>query len=221
MTLLRSIAALVAALTAAVCSAVDAQSMPQHTPAPAPYSSTVGAHGRFSKMRINLGAPDLALAASLIAAGGGPTAFDAPKLVGTLTGTGLASQTELAALTKKFGAQNVASFEKTFDFFITDALAQASAAGIALPATPAPDPTDGKSLSGALYAAGVPAHGRFDVEYMLDALVSHVIHVAVMNDIEVDPDLGPKADANYHTVLTGLMLDLKTTYGRTSPTDSR
>jgi hypothetical protein len=203
------IAALVAGSIASF-GVAQAQPMQLHTPTPAPYSSSVGAHGRYSKVRISLNAPDLALTVALIAAGGGATAFDAQKLVGTLTGNGPLTQTELAALTKKFGAQSVASFVKTFDFVIPDALAQAAAAGMTLPATPAPDPADGKTLAAALYAAGVPPRGGFDVEYMLDALVSHVIHVAVMNDIDADPNLGPKADENYHAVLAQLMLDLKT-----------
>lgn len=208
----RSIAALVAGLTAASCVAVNAQSIQQHTPTPAPYASAVGAHGRFSKVRIDLAAPNLALADALIAAGGGSMTFDAQKLVGTLTGNGPLTQTEAAALSKKFGAQNVASFEKTLDFFVSDALAQSAAYGIALPAAPAPDPADGKALAAALYTAGIPPRGRFDSEYLLDALFSHVIHVAVMNDIEADAELGPKADANYHAVLAQLMLDLKSSY---------
>jgi hypothetical protein len=206
------VAFLTACLIAGACGAANAQTLQQHTPAPAPYASTVGAHGRFSKVRINLGEPNLALTSALLAAGGGSTAFDAQKLVGALTGGGPLTQTELAALTKKFGAQNVASFEKTFGFVATDALTQATAAGIALPTAPAPDPTDGKALAAALYEAGVPPRGRFDAEYLLDALVSHVVHVAVMNDIEADPALGPKADANYHAVLAQLMLDLKASY---------
>ena len=139
-------------------------------------------------------------------------AIDAQKLVGDLTGNGPVTQTEMASLTKKFGPDNVASFEKTFDYVITDSLAQATTAGVALPATPLPDPADGRALASALYTAGVAPHGGYDVEYMLDSLVSHVIHVAVMNDIDANPDLGPKADANYHAVLAQTMLDLKNAY---------
>jgi hypothetical protein len=186
----------------------DAQSMQMHTPTPAPYTSTVGAHARYSKARINLAQPNLALTAALIAAGGGSTAFDSQKLLSTLSGNGPLGASELAALTRKFGAQNVASFEKTFDFLIAEGLAQAASDGMTLPA-PAPDSTDGKALAAALYAAGVSPRAGFDVEYMLDTLFSHVIHVAVMNDIDADSSLGPKADANYHAVLAQTMLDLK------------
>jgi hypothetical protein len=180
-----------------------------HTPTPAPYASSVGAHGRFSKARINLGPPDFALTSSLIAAGGGAEDFDAQKLVNALVGGGPAAQSELAKLTKRFGADNLALFVKTFDYATTDSLAQATAGGVALPATPAPDPSDAKALSAALYAAGVAPRGRFDVEYMLDTLWTHVVHVAVMNDIDANPQFGPKADANYHAVLGQIMQDIK------------
>ncbi len=47
-------------------------------------------------------------------------------------------------------------------------------------------------------------HARFSTAnfVMLDALVTHDIHTAVMDDIDKDPTMGPKADANFHAVLT-------------------
>jgi hypothetical protein len=87
-----------------------------------------------------------------------------------------------------------------------------TAAKVALPDTPSPSPTDGKALAAALYTLGVnPDTKTFDVEYMLDGLVTHPIHVAVMNDI--DAKYGKPADANYHAVLTQAMTDLKAVYG--------
>jgi len=149
---------------------------------------------------------------ALVTAGGGATSFDAQKLIDDLTGNGATTQSEVAGLTKKFGSEKVASFVKTFDYVVTDSLAQTAQAGVALPATPMPDPSDGKALAAALYAAGMTSRGSYDAEFMLDTLVSHVVHVQVMNDIDENPDLGPQADANYHAVLTQTMLDLKTAY---------
>lgn len=210
---LRSLSAAVLAAAALALTGLPAaaQPIPQHLPTPAPNipAPPSGPHARYSKAPINLAPPTLALTAALIAAGGGAGTFDAQKLVGTLTGNGPSTQTQLADLTKTFGPENVASFVKTFDYVVTDALNQFSTAGIMLPATPSPDPGDGKALAAALYAAGIMPRGGFDVEYMLDSLVSHVVHVAVMNDIDADPALGPKADANYHQVLAQLMRDLK------------
>jgi hypothetical protein len=176
---------------------------------PAGAADSMGAmdHARFSPAAVYGGAPNLPLTLSLIAAGGGPSNFQTTKLVGTLAGPLTAA--ELQSLTAKFGADNVTSFVDVFNFVIGDALKIVTNAKIALPAQPAVDPTDGKALSAALYTAGV-SNGKFDVEYMLDNLVSHPIHVQIMNDI--DAKYGGKADGNYHAVLTQAMTDLKAAY---------
>ncbi len=164
-------------------------------------------HARFSAAPVYGGAPNLPLTLSLIAAGGGPSKFQTTKLVGTLAGPLTAA--ELQSLTTKFGADNLTSFVNVFDFVISDALAIVTKAHVALPTQPAVDPADGKALSAALYTAGV-SNGKFDVEYMLDNLVSHPVHVQIMNDI--DAKFGGQADGNYHAVLTQAMSDLKAAY---------
>lgn len=167
-------------------------------------------HARFSSAPVYTGAPALPTTLSMIEAGGGPTAFDSTKLVGVLAGDKTAA--EVASLQKQFGADNVKSFLEVFDFVVSDSLAKVTAAKVALPTQPMPSPTDGKALAAALYTLGVdPATKGFDVEYMLDGLVTHPIHVAVMDDI--DAKYGEPADANYHAVLRQAMLDLKTAYG--------
>lgn len=165
---------------------------------------------RYSDVGTYTGAPNLPLTLSVVVAGGGPQKFKAATLVGTLAGS--LTDAEVKSLTAKFGAAGVGSFLDTFDFVIADALRLVEQNHIALPATPAPAPTDGKALSAALYTAGVTSEGRFDVEYMLDHLTSHPLHVQIMNDIDADSKLGPKADANYHVVLRQAMLDLKSAY---------
>ena len=183
------------------------KTMPENT-------TSLGAHARFSKAPINMNTPpNLGLAVALADAGGGATAFDSNAFVHSLSGGDAANSTEIAALTKKFGAANVASFVKTFDFFASDALASVAKGGMALPATSVPPTGDSKALFAAFYSAGVMPNGRYDLEYMLDALFSHIVHVQVMNDIDADSAQGPTADANYHLVFTQLMLDLKKTYG--------
>ncbi len=176
---------------------------------PAVAADTMGGmdHARFSPAPVYGGAPNLPLTLSLIAAGGGPSNFQTTKLVGTLAGP--LTQAELQSLTAKFGADNVTSFVDVFNFVISDALKIVTAAKVPLPSQPAVDPTDGKGLSAALYTAGV-SNGKFDVEYMLDNLVSHPIHVQIMNDI--DAKYGGQADGNYHAVLTQAMTDLKAAY---------
>ena len=164
---------------------------------------------RFSAATAYTGAPNLPLTLSMIMAGGGPSAFDSKKLVGGLAGD--KTQAEVQSLTQRFGADNVASFLNVFNFVVTDALKYVQAAGVALPTTPNPDPKDGKALAAALYKQGVTPAGNFDVEYMLDGLVTHPIHVKVMDDI--DAKFGAAADGNYHAVLTQAMMDLKAVYG--------
>ena len=96
-----------------------------------------------------------------------------------------------------------------FDFVVSDSLKIVTQKKIPLPKQPKPDPKDGKALSAALYTAGV-AGGDYNVENMLDHLVSHPIHVQVMDDI--DKKYGRDADGNYHAILTQAVLDLKTAY---------
>jgi hypothetical protein len=163
---------------------------------------------RFSDVNAYTGKPDLPVTVSMVVAGGGPSSFDSTKLVGVLAGD--KTSAEVASLQKKFGEENVKSFLTVFNFVVNDALKYVTEAKIALP-QPSPDPKDGKALAAALYKLGVNPAGSFDVEYMLDGLVSHGIHVKVMDDI--DAKYGAKADGNYHAVLTQAMTDLKSAYG--------
>lgn len=166
-------------------------------------------HARFSNAPIYTGKPALATTLSMVIAGGGPKDFDTVKLVGVLAGSKTAA--EVASLKQTFGDSNVKSFLTVFDFVVNDSLAKVTAAHVSLPSTPEPSPKDGKALAAALYKLGITPAGSYDVEYMLDALVTHPIHSAVMDDI--DKKYGIAADANYHTVLTQAMKDLKSVYG--------
>lgn len=163
---------------------------------------------RFSNAGVYSGAPDLPLTLSMIVAGGGPKHFKSTTLVGVLAGA--KTKAEVGKLTKQFGAKNVSSFLTVFDFVVSDSLKIVTEKKVPLPKQPRPDPKDGKALAAALYTAGVE-NGRYNVEIMLDKLVSHPIHVQVMDDI--DAKYGRNADANYHVLLTQAMLDLKAAYG--------
>jgi hypothetical protein len=154
------------------------------------------------------GAPDLPLTLSMVMAGGGPSNFKTTTLVGVLAGAN--AKAEVAKLTKQYGAAGVKQYLAVFDFVVADALKRATAAGVKLPSAPAPDPTDGKALATALYKAGMDPNSGFNVEYMLDHLVSHPIHEKVMDDI--DAKFGKKADATYHVVTLVVFQDLKKAY---------
>jgi len=171
-------------------------------------AQTGGDKARFSNAGVYSGAPDLPLTLSMIVAGGGPAHFKSTTLVGALAGA--KTKAEVGKLNKQFGAIKVASFLTVFDFVVSDSLKIVTAKKVTLPKQPKPDPKNGKALAAALYGAGV-VDGRYNVEIMLDKLVSHPIHVQVMDDI--DAKYGRNADANYHVVLTQAMLDLKAAYG--------
>jgi hypothetical protein len=153
--------------------------------------------------------PKLTNTLSLIMAGGGPGKFSTVTAFGVLADGKAAA--EEAKLIKQYGKPAFAQYIKTFDFVISDSLAIVTKAKVALPKAPSPDPKDGKALSAALYADGVSKDGTYSVEYMLDHLVTHPVHVQVMKDI--DAKYGPAADAAYHAVTLEIFQDLKAVYG--------
>ena len=191
-------------LSAALMFALGAAWLPAAAEAPAPAPT-----GRYAPVHAYLGAPDLPLTLSMVIAGGGPSDFSSTKLIGVLAGDKTAA--EVAKLNKQFGEADVKSFLEVFNFVVNDALKIVKEKGVKLPSKPEPSPTDGKALAAALYKAGVTSDGKYNVEVMLDKLVSHPIHVQVMDDI--DAKYGGKADGNYHAVLTQAMMDLKAAYG--------
>lgn len=154
------------------------------------------------------GKPDLPLTLSMVEAGGGPAHFQTTTLVGVLAGPN--ANAEVAKLTKQYGAKNVKLYLTVFNFVVNDALKRATEAGVKLPSTPSPDPKDGAALTAALYKAGVDPKVGYNVEYMLDHLVSHPIHDRVMDDI--DAKYGKTTDGIYHAVTTVVFADLKKAY---------
>ncbi|MDE2572815.1 MAG: hypothetical protein KGM44_09885 [bacterium] len=164
---------------------------------------------RFSTATGYTGAPNLKLTLSMVEAGGGPSHFKTTTLVGVLAGSKAGA--EVAKLQKQFGKGNVAQFLTTFDFVVSDTLKIVTEKKVALPSMPEPSPKDGKALAAGLYKAGLNPDGVYNVEFMLDKLVSHPIHVQVMDDI--DAKYGQKPDAEYHIILTQVMEDLKAVYG--------
>jgi hypothetical protein len=153
------------------------------------------------------GAPSLALTLSMVEAGGGPSNFSTATLLKVLTGS--LFDAEVAKLTKQYGKDQVGQFLKTFDFVVNDSLKIVTEKKIALPSKPEPDPSNGPALAKALWEAGQSGEG-FNVEVMLDRLVSHPIHLQVMKDI--DAKYGLSSDADYHVLLAQMMTDLASVY---------
>ncbi len=152
-----------------------------------------------------LGAPNLVVASSLIAAGGPPQKFSIVVALRSLAGKKVANK-ELLKLTRQYGPGKIASFVKVQNFAVDEAVRDAVAAGVALPA-----PTlKGKPLAVAITKLGLQG-GTYYEGVMLDHLVTNKIHDAVMNAI--DAQYGTKADANYHRIADQAHYDLAQALG--------
>ncbi len=151
------------------------------------------------------GAPDLLAASSLVAAGGAAEHFSIVAALRSLAGNKIANA-EVLKLTRQYGPGKVASFVKVQNFTVDEAVRDAVAAGVKFPA-----PT----LSGKTLAVRITKHGLEDGTYyegaMLDKLVTHKIHEAVMASI--DAQYGAKADANYHRIADQAHYDLAQALG--------
>ena len=194
---LRKAVGAVALVALTIPAAAASASMPNVTPQPS----------RFSGPGVYTGAPDLPLTLSMVIAGGGPAHFSSVTLVKGLTGPLFGA--ELAKLTKQYGKNKVGNFVTVFNYVVSDSLRIVTMKHVALPKSPSPDPANGKALAAALWHAGQTGSG-FSVEVMLDKLVSHPIHVTVMDDI--DRKYGIAQDAQYHAILNTAMHDLASAY---------
>jgi len=139
------------------------------------------------------GAPMLKTTVSAVMAGGGPGKFSTAKAITALAGK-KGTDAEVKKLTKQYGADKVSDFLKVNDFAIEDAVKIALAAGVKLPK----GNLKGKALGMELVKLGLDKDNTYYVEYMLDKLVTHDIHLKVMDDI--DAKFGQAADANYHKI---------------------
>jgi hypothetical protein len=146
------------------------------------------------------GNPDLGLASSLAAAGGGAVHFSAGQALASMVGRSLATK-EVANLTRQYGKARIGTWIQVFNYVVVDSVRIAGKSGIRLPA----GRLRGRALAGALVRAGI-SDNTYYIEYMLDKLVSHRIHEKVMDDI--DAKFGPRANADYHRISNQAMYDL-------------
>lgn len=154
-------------------------------------------------------APDYGLAEAVIQAGGGAAHFDTTTLFRALAGR-LAGP-ELFRLRTMFGRRNLASFLDAFQFTVVDFDRIARRDGIALPASPVPDPRDAKALAAALVRTAVTPDGKYSVTQLLDRLLSQRIHAEVAADL--DRRFGAGSDANYGRILSQTIDDMKRANG--------
>jgi hypothetical protein len=157
------------------------------------------------------GQPDLGLTSALIVAGGGSGHFDAAKLFRVLAGPNRSS--ERARLDHIYGKAKVDAFLETFTFAMIDLVQLFRDNHITLPDRPRIAPSDGRAMSVAVYRDGIMSNGKYDCGYMMEHLMTHPIHIVLMHDIDNAHGHGPKHNANFHTMLTQVVMDLKHTYG--------
>jgi len=147
------------------------------------------------------GAPLLDVTASLVKAGGGAESFSIGTLLDSMVGP-MAAKAEIRKLTRQYGVTRVDRFIMVFNYSVVDALKIATAQGVSLP-TPKLDGTD---LAKALVNHGTDSDGTFWTGYLLDKLLTHKIHMTVMDDI--DKKWNKAADKDYHRISNQAHFDL-------------
>lgn len=153
------------------------------------------------------GTPDLGLTLAIVQAGGGPAHFDSARLFRRLAGGN--ARAESRKLAHLYGKAKMAAFMQTFNFAVGDLIALFKINHIALPSTPSVSPRNGPVLATAIYHAGIMPTGKYDCGYMMEHLMTHPVHVVLMHDINVARGHGPQHNANFHIILTRMVVDLR------------
>lgn len=142
------------------------------------------------------GSPDLQLTVDLVKAGTTPAGkFDSTLMFKNLYGA--QTPAEAAKLTAAYGKAGVGDFFKLMDHSIDFVLAAVTADKVKLP-----KPTAGitpAELATKLRAAGKDPKGKYDVGFMIEKLISHPYHKALMADL--DKTYAHQQVAVFHEVL--------------------
>jgi hypothetical protein len=160
------------------------------------------------------GRPDLGLTLAVVQAGGGPRRFNSARLFTVLAGD--KAKRESQNLQHLYGKAKMAAFMETFNFAVTDLVSLFKMNGVALPNAPRLSPRNGRALTVAIYHAGIMPTGKWDCGYMMERLMTHPVHIALMHDINVARGHGPQHDANFHIILTRMIVDLRNMYSASS-----
>jgi len=160
---------------------------------------------------IYTGQPVLNVTASLLKAGGGGPNFSMAKALTSMVGPNLVNA-EVAKLKKQYGAARVEKFMQVTDYGVKDAYYKAVRAGVKLPKAN----LRGKKLAATLVKLGMNKDGTFYEGTQLDKLITHNMHVSVMNDINNKKGFGEEADKDYHRITNQAMYDLAHALGITN-----
>lgn len=147
------------------------------------------------------GAPDLKLTVDLVTAGTGPSGFDSHVLFKNMYGTAMPA--EAAKLTERYGAAAVTDFFTLMDFSVADVLKMVTRDKVALPA--ADSPLSPVRLDRSVVLIGHSPNGNYDVGYMLERLISHDYHHALMADL--NSHFSQQRVATFHSVLGSVVED--------------
>lgn len=188
-----------------------------HASAPAGNTMTVIAPANYTKYSYR-GRPDLGLDVAIIQAGGGVGRFDTNRLLHVLAGSKAGA--EAARLEKQYGKVRVAAFVETMNYAMNALPRYFAYNGIRLPKNPSVSPSDGRAIATAIYHDGIMLDGRYDCGYMMEHLMTHPIHIALMHQIDNAHAFGPSHNANFHVILTRAIVDLKNLYQPPSRTAS-
>lgn len=188
------------------------------TAKPASQTITVIAPARYTKNSYR-GKPDLGLVVAMVEAGGGRGRFDATKLLTVLTGGN--PKPEIARLQKHYGKGRIDAFVQTMTFSMVDLLQIFNYNHVALPDKPRVSPRDGRAIALAIYHDGIMPNGKYDCGYMMEHLMTHPIHIALMHDVDNVRGFGPSHNSSFHTILTRAVVDLKNTYGKPAKVSGR
>lgn len=150
------------------------------------------------------GAPELHVTASILKLSG-PGPFSVVRALNKLVSPSI-TQKEVTRLTKQYSKERVGRFVQIFDFAVNDAVGMAMKAGVKVPAAD----LSGDTLSRKLVTMGMAKDGTFYTEFYLDKLLSHKIHMAVMDDI--DKKFGLSADKDYHRIANQAYYDMGLLY---------
>jgi hypothetical protein len=156
------------------------------------------------------GQPDLALTLAMVQAGGGPQHFDSARLYRVLAGPHAKKEAE--KLQRLYGKARMDAFMQTFTYAVHDLVGLFALNHIALPDRPAVSPRNGAALTTAIYHDGIMPTGKYDCGYMMEHLMTHSVHIVLMHDINVAHGHGPSHNANFHTILTRMIADLRDQY---------
>lgn len=148
-----------------------------------------------------LGKPALEVTASFIKAGGGTSNFSTAKAFTAMLGEATV-KSEVAKLTKQYGAKRVQRWLEIFDFAVADAIKIATAAKVSLPK----GTLSGAELAKTMVQSAMDKDGTIYVELLFDKALSHDIHERVMDNI--DKKFSPEEDMDFHRICNQALYDI-------------